>query len=191
MEVSFSLMLTTMARAMRDVVLPALPEDHKLAREQAQLVLAMLTLMQTQEPLRYRYVRAELAEFCQLADDLRAAAKGCSAAAELCLELEGLSATARALHEKPGAEPQILERCSRALRAATSRLVEAAMRTGGRRQRAQVARCVLSFSRQQTLRERAWLRAQGWETDPDALPDIETLLPSQQTEETLGAGARA
>ena len=28
----------------------------------------------------------------------------------------------------------------------------------------------------QLLRERAWLKVQGWEADPDAIPAIETLL---------------
>ena len=37
-------------------------------------------------------------------------------------------------------------------------------------------KATLAMSREQLLRERAWVITQGWEPDPKAVPPIEELL---------------
>ncbi len=66
----------------------------------------------------------------------------------------------------------------RSLREATCSLVSSVFRDGDAAVQDLVQHATLAMSREQLLRDRAWVISQGWEADPKALPPIEELIGS-------------
>jgi hypothetical protein len=62
------------------------------------------------------------------------------------------------------------------LRDVIGALVSTLYREADDTRRKTIGHLVTAHAREQLLRERAWHVAQGWESDPGALPSIESLL---------------
>jgi hypothetical protein len=176
MQMRPTVQIKSMVKAMTDVVLPAIDPANKLAQEQARLVIGMLGLMAQQLPLQFRFDRDELARLLELAAALKQAA-GRSPALRTGVENMGQAAAAAAVTlEQAKVGPEQLEQSVRALRAVTSELVRAACSTADEPAMQQVQDAVLAVSKEQFLRDRSWVLAQGWEPDPAAIPGIHDLL---------------
>ena len=62
----FALRINAMIRSLREVVLPALPNDEMLAIDQANILVGYLGIMAEQHDRVFEYLRVELAEYAEL-----------------------------------------------------------------------------------------------------------------------------
>jgi hypothetical protein len=168
--------IKSMVKAMTDVVLPAIDPANKLAQEQARLVIGMLGLMAQQLPLQFRFDCDELARLLELAAALKQAAGGAPALGSSVEQMGRAAAAASLTLEQARIGPEDVEQAVRRMRAATSELVREACAGADEPTMQRVQDAVLAGSREQLLRDRAWVLAQGWEPDPAAIPKIQDLL---------------
>ena len=172
--------ITTMIRAMKDVVIPAVDPANRLAVEQSQLVLGMLALLARQLPVQFRFDRDELARLADSAARLERLCKSSSALREHGDRLSALAAAAEDRLARSSMDPSELVGASRELRAAIGALVSAAADVSESERVAAIQREVLDLSRDQLIRDRAMLASQGFET---GLPAIEDLLANAASDE--------
>jgi hypothetical protein len=176
MDLRPALQIQTVIKALTDVVLPAVDPHNKLAQEQAKLAIGMLHLVAQRQPLMYRYDLDELARFLALADTLRQQAEGLPGASNA---LHALMASTEAGEEVLGraqAEPSELEEANFDLREKIGALITQVYRHTETGKLKPISDAVNAHAKEQLLRERVWLVAQGWEPDPKSLPAIETLI---------------
>jgi len=172
--------LKTMIKAMTDVIIPALDGSNQLAMEQSRLVVGMMILMERQLPLQFRFDRDELARLIETAHDLVALA-----GAEREGGLERARCTAAAVLDRCQAGPDDLHLAVRDMRVAICDTIDRMNDPGAHADATLIAACdaiVLRMSQQQLLRDRVLLLPQGWELQPDALPDIETLIADRKAD---------
>lgn len=177
MDIRPEIQIQSMIKAMVDVVLPAVDPDHKMAQEQARLIIGTLQLVARRLPVSYRYDCDELRRYIGLA----VALVGCGAAAvdpQLLKDIDRLTARGAQLLERPCVEPMELERAAFELRAAVSQAVQVACAAGTPQIRQVVRRLVLESSKVELQRERALVMDMGFESDPARRPPpIEEQLP--------------
>lgn len=178
MQMRPQLQIQSVLKAMTDVVLPALDPHNKLAQEQIRLCMGLLGLMAKQLPLQFQFDCDELARLTRFAGELGSMATGGAQTLGAVAELAERSRTAADVLERARATPAQIENEVRQLRAATGAVVTQVFRDGDARAQERVQRAMLAMSRDQLLRERAWVISQGWEPDPSAVPAIESLLSS-------------
>ena len=176
MQLRTEIQLSTMIRAMKDVVIPAVDAKNELAMQQAQMIVGLLNLMAHQLPVQFRFDRDELQR-------LVASVQGLSA---LNSQDPAISAAAQQLQACRSAAADVLERCAtdpveltvaiRDMREATSVLMTTTSGGGDKAALALVESTILSLSKEQLLRDRSLMLPQGWEPDPKAVPAIEELL---------------
>ncbi|RUT76917.1 hypothetical protein EHM94_17955 [Marinobacter sp. NP-6] len=109
MQLRPEIQLQSMIKAMKDTIIPVLAPDNKPAREQAQLIVETMRLMQKQLPIMYDFDRDELSRLVALAESLQAEAD----------DEEGLNGVVRsAKHALAGASttPKVLEQEIKRLR---------------------------------------------------------------------------
>lgn len=176
MDLRPALQVQTVIKAMTDVVLPAVDPDNKLAQEQARLVIGMLHLVAQRQPLMYRYDRDELSRFLALADTLQAEAKSLPGAAEALHALTTATDVGADVLDRAQAEPSELEMANFELREKIGALITAIYAGTETGKLKHISAIVTAHAKEQLLRERSWLIAQGWEADPKAIPAIETLI---------------
>lgn len=166
MTPAIDLRITSMIRAMEDVVRPAIDPLDSLAREQAALVVGHLRLLAIQWSKADRYARVCLA-------DLETALEG--------LEPSGGPATRAAaadlaqVRSQARAQESDAEAHYKAVMRATDSLVRAAARDGEGPFRDALGKAVLGFSTRQSLRDRSWFAASGFDLNPGELRSIEEL----------------
>lgn len=177
MELRPAFALQSVIKAMTEVVLPAVDPHNKLAQEQSRLVIGVLGLLAERMPLWYRFERDELARFLELAEHLSGVAVQVPAADEVLNPLRDTVASAQDVLDRARAEPAELEAANFELRGHIGTLVSALYSHADEATRKRVGNLVTAHAREQLLRERAWHVSQGWESDADALPAIESLLP--------------
>ena len=178
MQMRPDIQIKSVLKAMVDVVLPALDPGNQLAQEQARLCMGLLDLLSRQMPLQFRFDCDELARLRAMGEQLLPLA---SADAVDARTLRALGEAVRASGDvlaRAKADPAEVVESVRALRAATGAVVQQACAGGVRSDTRRLERVVLESSREQLLRDRTWLLAQGWESDPKAFAPIEFLLPS-------------
>jgi hypothetical protein len=178
MELRAEVQIASMIKAMKDVIIPALDRGNQLAGEQAGLVVGLLGLLARQLPLQFRYDRDELlrlqAAAGRLLNDLPAS--GLSAADPALQRLaDERQAAAATLQRCVGEPAELLESIHR-LRAVLGELMDAVAAGTDEAAYRHVQQAILALSKEQLLRERVLLIMQGWEPDPAALPQIESLL---------------
>lgn len=176
MEIRPALQIQSMIKAMKDVVLPAVDPEHKMAVEQASLVIAMLGLMAKHLPLAYRYDHDELSRYVALAGELSRALHGGAVTKDAAQALEAGASNGAEILDRARAEPAELETAIIELRAEVSAAVLGVNQDGDEVSRARVRRLVMDAAKEQLDRERAWLIDMGFEPDPSAVPPIESLL---------------
>lgn len=177
MELRPGLALQSVIKAMTDVVLPAVDPDNKLAQEQSRLVIGVLALLAERLPLLYRFERDELSRFLALAAELGAQAAQVPAAGAALEPLRSAVTSAADVLERARAEPAELEAANLQLRDHLGALVGLLYTHADEARRKTIGGIVTAHAREQLLRERAWHVKQGWESEPHALPAIESLLP--------------
>lgn len=166
--------LDTVITALHQVVIPALPADEVLAREQATLCIGQLTVLAQQYRHVADYEALCLAEMTGLATSLLADAAGgpitTRAAADLrtCLEQDD---------GVPGPVPTTpVHQRRNAIAGKIDELVRAAGRDGTDGFRARSEHLVVEHGARQAGRDRAWFRACGMDPDAATLPTIPELL---------------
>lgn len=168
--------LRAMIKSLSDVVLPAVDPTNKLALEQLQVSIGLLSLMEQRLPLSFRFDCDELRRLLGFAAELSQVASAGGLAPDALRDLEAAAADGAEVLQRAQADPAEVLAAVRALRAAGSGLVSVAYPALAGADRAALERCVLTMSEAQLLRDRAWVLPQGWEPHPDALPPISALL---------------
>lgn len=176
MQLRPEIQITSMIKAMTDVILPAVDPSNKLAVEQSQLVVGMLSLMAKQLPLQFRFDRDELGRLLTGAGEMKTLSPP-QGKVKLALDrlARGEVAGAKVL-DACRTDPAALLYSIRELREALGDVVQALAETDDLKQQLQAERVVLDLSKEQLLRDRAMLVMQGFERNPAALPDIDSLL---------------
>lgn len=178
MQLRADIQITSILKALNDVVLPAIDPGNQLAQEQARLCMGLLDLMSRQLPLQFRFDVDELKRLANLGEALAEAA-GVSGSTET---VQVDTAYARDVLNRAQAGPSEVLAATHALRASTSALVQEVCGKAPCQAITRIERLVLDASREQLLRDRSWLLPQRWEPAPDAIPAIEALLAPAQDE---------
>lgn len=176
MDLRTPLQLQTMMKAMKDVVLPAIDPDNQMAQEQAQLVVGMMHLMATRLPMQFHYDLDELKRYVSLSRELLADTRGGPLTTAQIESLTPAVLACEGLLERAQAGPAELENAVLDLRNRISTLVESLWQDGEQACREPASKAVLSASKAQIVRERAWFSPQGWDADTSAYPAIESLI---------------
>ncbi len=172
MEMRPQLQIQTVIKAMMEDVIPAMDQSNQLAMQSAQLTIGTLMLISQHLPLEYRYDCDELARLLATAKTLSTQAAGIAASTTLSES----STVAADVLDRARAEPSEIVDAIRSLRAATADTVRAVYAQGSDSLQNEVEKTVLALSKEQLLRDRAWLLMQGWEPNPAAVPALDTLL---------------
>ena len=167
---SIELRFGTMVRALTEVILPALPPENALAREQAQLLIAHLDLIAAQWPHADAYEARSLAEMAALAEQLATGADGGSATRNAAEELR------LCVHD--GASQAAGERRA-AIAAAIDKLVNACGRDGSAAFRADLSNAILEYTANQAWRDRVMFAGSGMDPDRAEFISIDELLAGE------------
>jgi hypothetical protein len=168
--------LQVMQRSLREVILPALPPEHTLAREQAGMMIGYIDLILDQHDRQLHLDLAELRDYTRLAQELDAMAEA------RALASEARAASRAALSESaPFVDVRLptaaaLHDMLRALKAAADDLARTLLEQADADTKDAVGKLVFAHSARQLMRERAWLRKAGFELEPDKLPSLDGLL---------------
>lgn len=181
MQLRPEIQIQSLMKSLKDVVLPALDPQNKLALEQGQLIMGMLHVMSQRLPLEYRFDCDELERLLELSRRLRAAASGGNETIAAAEAMSASSDRGADVLDRARAEPGEVYAAVKELRSKIARLVECVSTDGDGASRAAVAASVQAASAEQLRRDRAWVIAQGWEPDPRAIPAIENLLAPRGT----------
>lgn len=178
MQLRSKIKLDSMIKAMKDVVIPAIDTRNELAIQQAHLIVGLLTLMVHQLPVQFRFDRDELQRLIDCARGLAALSSDEQSVREAAVNLDTCRIAAEGVLVRCAGDPTELTAAVRAMREATGTLMAAAASGADTAALGVVQNAVLSLSREQLLRDRALMLPQGWEPDPTAIPDIQSLLPA-------------
>ena len=176
MDLRPALQIQTVIKALTDVVLPAVDPHNKLAQEQAKLAIGMLHLVAQRQPLMYRYDLDELTRFLALADTLRQQAESLPGANDALHALMASTEAGEEVLDRAQAEPSELEDANFDLREKIGALITQVYSHSPTNKLKPISDAVNAHAKEQLLRERVWLVAQGWEADPKSLPTLETLI---------------
>ena len=174
--------LRAAARALEQVVRPALDATNPLAVEQLQMVTRFLGLAAERLPWRHARLRLQVQQIHDTARALHAAARACGGEVEAALG--SASADAAAALADAGTPEARLEQAGAALAAALSALVrESAVRDETTRR--SVERTVLQAAGPWTELQRAWFAPLGLDTEAQTLPPpAQQLHPYPARDET-------
>jgi hypothetical protein len=176
MQMKPALQIQSVLKALTDVVLPAVDPHNKLAQEQLRLVIGTLSLMQQQLPLQFRFDCDELRRLLALCRQLQPLVPDRPGPRTAAAVLESQTRLAAGVLERAQAGPAEVEQAVRALRACSGELITQVFEAGEPGSRQAVQDAVLRASREQLLRDRAWVLPQNWEPDPKVLPPLEVLI---------------
>lgn len=169
MNPDIDLRLESVTKALTDVILPALPQDQRFARDQLGLVLGHLRIIATHWQYALRYELACCDTLCGLARDLAGLIDDSALIAALDTAVAQTATVDRADYAAVSA-------AQRALGTLLDRAIGAGHASGPLDPR--LARVVIAYARAAALRERVWHRDSGLDPDAAALPSIETLFSS-------------
>jgi hypothetical protein len=162
MNPSLANRLSSMAKAMEDVVIPALRNEDGIALEQAGIVLAHLRMAAEQEPYTAGYEHICLADAESVAHTLIASASaGFQSLPALAVLETVLNGSGEGRYS--------------ALTQALEALVREAHEAGLFSLSAPEIKLTLWFSQRQADRDRAWFAAAGFDWNRDALPSLSDL----------------
>lgn len=165
------LRLAAVAKALEDIILPALPKDASFAHEQLALIVKSIALVGKQIPHEYAMHVHDARAFVEFGRDIVAQLPA-DHAARKAIEMSIADVEAVAPAEIPRREK--LERSVRALRAA----IEQAVETAGADPAifAAIGPAVLEHTERQTKLERLWVVDTGFDPDPESLPSLGGVL---------------
>lgn len=176
MQMRPQIQITSMIKAMTDVVMPAVDPNNKLAVEQSQLIVGMLSVMAHQLPVQFHFDRDELQRLVKTASSLQAVSVTEASVQQTLGNLGACSANAADVLDRCTFDPAALESTIRDMREAVGAVVQAVAATTDLDAQLSVEKIILGMSKEQLLRDRSLMLPQGWEPDPKAVPSIQTLL---------------
>lgn len=176
MQMRPEIQITSVIKTVKDVLIPAIDPSNKLAVEQAQLVIGLLSLLASQLPVQFRFDRDELARLLATAEFLGKIPSGNPAMASAMDKLTACRTAAASTLERCQLDPAELVGSVRDLRERVGAVISAAAGTDDIDVQLHVEKIVLDMSKEQLLRDRSLMKPQGWEPDPEALPSIGELL---------------
>ena len=170
MELRPELVITAVIKSLRDNVFSAIDPQNMPALQQAQLSIALLEIVQTRMLLMYRYDRHDLSHLVELAHEI--AEKYLDA--DEAEEMRKSCRRAQEVLDRAKADPSELIETVRSIRGNISNAVRSS-HSKSDKVRA-LEKLVVQSAAEMTLRERSWAAPFGFEADPGAVPEIETLL---------------
>ena len=176
MQLRSDIQLKVVIKALTDVVLPAIDPSNGPAGEQLHISIGLLRLLEERLPLQFAFDCDELDRLGKFAHDLEGLATGQTGSAVSDVEIA--AAAGAEVLARAKADPAEVLSAVRHLRSACG-AATASLRQAEHVDQKTLRDCVLAYSAEQLLRDRSWLKSQGWESNPDTLPDIEGLLDHQ------------
>lgn len=177
MDIRPDIQIQSMIKAMIDVVLPAVDPEHKMAQEQARLVIGTLHLIAKRLPLAYRYDCDELHRYVVFARELVSEMGDQLGSAGLD-ELNRLAALGGEILDAARSDPPEIEAAIFELRAVVGQVIQDVNASASADVKKSLRRRVLDMSKNELERELALVIDMGFETDPDKRPrPIEQQLP--------------
>lgn len=167
MNPDLDLRLQSVMKSLSDVILPALPADERLAREQTQLVLGHLDIIARQWKHALNLELKNLALACELAGDL----------ANMNIDSalgDDLIAALAVAAEIDRSDYDAVSQTHRALKLVIDRLL--APRHGDECLSREMLDAVLRYNERRARRERIWHGLAGLDPDASRLPPIATLF---------------
>lgn len=150
--------LASIVRALNDVILPSLPDDAGLAKEQLQLAVGHIQILRAQIDAAPAYEAEELADAVRLASAL-VSAEGEN---QTSVTVSGLKQT---LQDAEAAESPADVRSARInLHAKIDALVAAVFTDGDERSRSMVQDSILEQEKMRSLKDRKWFAPFGFDT---------------------------
>lgn len=152
-----------------------LQSGDSLAREQLALLRKYLEFAAHRARLLDGRARFELQHDATLAVAVAETLRGPDGDASQAKALHALHVEAHVLLADPGVRLALLEELSAQIRSAVSRVVRALPLTGSASRRA-VEAAVVAHARPLIRFQRSWYAPQGWESNPEALPSVDSWL---------------
>ncbi len=171
MQPGIDLRMRAMAKALAEVVMPAVDATNKTAIEQGHIVMGSLEIIRQQVEYAHWYAVADLLSLCQLASDL-ASIDGLDADDKL----RDAAAAGDAMAKRWDIPLSQLSQPNSTLRDVISTTVEKAFAPGKADLRDKVQALVLAHSEEQLGRERAYVAGTRWDIYPETLQTIEACL---------------
>ncbi len=167
MNPDIDLRLKSVLKALSNVILPALPANERLARDQANLVMGHLSIIAEQWHHALNFELGNLTLACALATELVGMTRDVALGDELLAALAAVEALDRTDYTAVG-------QAHRALKAIIDRLIADEHR-GAPMPRAMLA-AVLRYNQARAPRERIWHRGAGLDPDTASLPPVASLF---------------
>jgi hypothetical protein len=162
--------LKSVLKSLSEVILPAIPVEQRLAREQANLVIGHLTIVAEQWKHALNYELENLSLASALASEL----SGLSLEPALGGELTAAVAETASLDRS---DYDLVSAAHRALKALIERLI-AEDHSGAALPR-EIITAVLQYNARRAPRERIWHRGASLDPDTAKLPPISALFPRE------------
>jgi hypothetical protein len=172
----FALRIQSMIRSLREVILPALPNEQMLAIDQANILVGYLRIMAEQHDRVFEYLLVELSEYAELVNALTMDVQGGeSSEAAVAAARSALAKAAPVLQTSIPRQAE-LAALVKSLKVCVDQLQQSVRRHGTAASRAASTKRVMEQAERQIMRERVWFRASGFELDAGGLPSIEQVL---------------
>jgi hypothetical protein len=168
-----ALRLKAALKTLEDVITPLIPAPAKFAQEQLALIKKSIALVCAQIPQEYGFVVRDAQGYLELARAI--AALLTSSDPQGAALQDSIAQAAAAVPAEVPNRPR-LEAALRALKRDVENAVDTISSAPDPELRAKTARLVLDHSEQQTIRERVWVVATGFDPDPASLPTIEEVI---------------
>lgn len=167
------LRLTAVVKALEDIITPALPAEARFAHEQLALIKKSIRIAIDHIPHEQAFMARDAQDYLALAQSLIGhVSPGTDQHEQLsALIARGEAIVPASIPNRPEFE-LFLRQLRREVETAVEMLCGQPAGSGLR----EVQLLVLDHCARQTLRERAWTIATGFESNPGAIPPVETLL---------------
>src|SRR5690606_20205560 len=167
MQIRSGITMKASLKAMQEVIMPAIDPENSMALEQAQMIIGLLTLLNDRRDLQTAYDIDALRRCITLGTELLAYDNKEQLRADISAAqsaIEGASAIETTLTQHIAILNSHISTIADQLCAKSDEENSAARRL------------ILKASAEQNIRERSWLLMQGWEPQPENIPDISALL---------------
>jgi hypothetical protein len=172
----FALRIQSMIRSLREVILPALPNEQMLAIDQANILVGYLRIMAEQHDRVFEYLLVELSEYAELVSALTKDAQGGESIDGAVVTAQSALAKAAPVLRTSIPRQAELAALVKSLKLSVDELQHAARRNGTAAMRQASTKHVMEQAERQIMRERVWFRASGFELDAGELPPIDQVL---------------
>ena len=167
--------IATMLRALEEVILPAIDPEHKPAIQQVRLCILNLQMIAAQHDKAYHLAITELHMFAALMLRLHETARSI-VEPDLCAHLD--SAVADEMNNLRTPAFGRIEAATQRYRELADAILESPRLKANAVARQHVIEAVMAHSAEEAIMRRAWSALAGMESDPDALPSLDTIIAS-------------